>query len=165
MSFVTIAQEGIWGGVDMTSTNVRRLITARVQPGYVTCQTQGRLPGCLFRFDDPDAQCREGRKGVCVHACVCVCVCVCVHACMHVCVCVCYHLCCFNGQVLCVEHVWKIMVWPLTSWIALQPLVTLDLHCSSFSVSVQIHVWETLRLAGGFLMDRWLCEAVIVTVW
>lgn len=42
---------------------VRKLITARVQPGYVDCEPQGRLPGCLFRFDDVDAQCSNGRKG------------------------------------------------------------------------------------------------------
>ena len=39
------------------------LTTARVQPGYVTCQRQGRLPGCLFEFDNIDRQCRDGRKG------------------------------------------------------------------------------------------------------
>ena len=39
------------------------LTTARVQPGYVTCQRQGRLPGCLFEFDNINGQCREGRMG------------------------------------------------------------------------------------------------------
>ena len=42
---------------------IRTLITTRVQPGYVQCDSQGRLPGCLFKFDDVDAQCKEGRKG------------------------------------------------------------------------------------------------------
>ena len=55
-------QEGIWGGVIMEN-GARRLVTARVQPGYVNCTAQGRLPGCLFQFDDPDAQCRNGRQG------------------------------------------------------------------------------------------------------
>ena len=41
----------------------RRLVTARVQPGYVNCTAQGRLPGCLFKFDDQEAQCRTGRRG------------------------------------------------------------------------------------------------------
>ena len=41
----------------------RRLITAPVQPGYVECDQQGRLPGCRFQFDNPDEQCRDGRQG------------------------------------------------------------------------------------------------------
>ena len=53
-------QEGIWGGVQDN-----KLITARVQPGYVTCDSQGRLPGCRFKFDNQDAQCRSGRRGRC----------------------------------------------------------------------------------------------------
>ena len=41
----------------------RRLTTAPVQPGYVECDQQGRLPGCRFQFDNPDEQCRDGRQG------------------------------------------------------------------------------------------------------
>ena len=52
-------QEGIWGGVG----EERNLITERVQPGYVNCRPQGRLPGCLFEFDKPDTQCRTERMG------------------------------------------------------------------------------------------------------
>lgn len=55
-------QEGIWGGYDEVN-GVRTLITARVLPGYVTCEPQGRLPGCLFKFDDISDQCSEGRTG------------------------------------------------------------------------------------------------------
>ena len=47
----------------MEEDGARMLVTARVQPGYVTCTSQGRLPGCLFKFDDLQAQCRSGRKG------------------------------------------------------------------------------------------------------
>ena len=57
-------QEGIWGG-NLSKSGVRTLITARVQPGYVNCTRQGRLPGCLFMFDNGTAQCREGREGGC----------------------------------------------------------------------------------------------------
>ena len=32
-------------------------------PGYMSCDRVGRLPGCLFKFDDPDAQCSSGRSG------------------------------------------------------------------------------------------------------
>ena len=59
-----ITQEGIWGGTEDVN-GVRSLITARVQPGYVNCRPQGRLPGCLFEFDNPDRQCRSERKGEC----------------------------------------------------------------------------------------------------
>ncbi len=52
-------QEGVWGN----ESSGRGLITARVQPGFVNCKRQGRLQGCLFVFDDPDRQCRNGRKG------------------------------------------------------------------------------------------------------
>ena len=41
----------------------RRLITASVQPGYLKCRTQGKLPGCLFEFDHPDKQCHNKRQG------------------------------------------------------------------------------------------------------
>ena len=59
-TFPPIVQEGTWGGTD---DDERSLITARVQPGYVNCRAQGRLPGCLFEFDDIDAQCRSERTG------------------------------------------------------------------------------------------------------
>ena len=32
-------------------------------PGYTSCDSVGRLPGCRFKFDDPDAQCSSGRSG------------------------------------------------------------------------------------------------------
>ena len=32
-------------------------------PGYTSCDSVGRLPGCLFKFDEPDAQCSSGRSG------------------------------------------------------------------------------------------------------
>lgn len=63
-------REGIWGGVENGTDGTRRLITARVQPGYVTCRPQGRLPGCLFEFDDVTAQCREGREGPLCGTCI-----------------------------------------------------------------------------------------------
>ena len=34
-----------------------------VPPGYTSCDRVGRLPGCLFKFDEPDAQCSSGRRG------------------------------------------------------------------------------------------------------
>ena len=48
----------------MMENGARKLVTARVQPGYINCTSQGRLPGCLFKFDDPGAQCRTGRDGI-----------------------------------------------------------------------------------------------------
>ena len=39
------------------------LVTTRVLPGNVRCERAGRLPGCLFEFDQPNDQCRIGRKG------------------------------------------------------------------------------------------------------
>ena len=44
-------------------------------PGYTSCDREGRLPGCRFKFDDPDAQCSSGRTGrpsswiACMHSC------------------------------------------------------------------------------------------------
>ena len=32
-------------------------------PGFTSCDRVGRLPGCRFKFDDPDAQCSSGRAG------------------------------------------------------------------------------------------------------
>ena len=34
-----------------------------VPPEYMSCDHVGRLPGCRFKFDDPDAQCSSGRTG------------------------------------------------------------------------------------------------------
>lgn len=59
-------QEGIWA-TTLEQDGKRVLSTARVQPGYVDCDSQGRLPGCRFRFDDPNEQCRDGRKGEHAH--------------------------------------------------------------------------------------------------
>ena len=60
---------------------------ANTVPGFLKCVRAGTLPGCQFRFDDPDLQCATGRSGktVCiVYVCVCVCV-VCMYVCMYVC--------------------------------------------------------------------------------
>ena len=32
-------------------------------PGYTSCERVGKLPGCRFKFDEPDAQCSSGRSG------------------------------------------------------------------------------------------------------
>ena len=42
----------------------RSLVTERVQPGFVSCRPQGRLPGCRFEFDAVDDQCRDERRGM-----------------------------------------------------------------------------------------------------
>ena len=52
-------REGIWG----TNDSARNLMKARVLPGYVFCNRQGRLSGCKFQFDVPNKQCRTGRTG------------------------------------------------------------------------------------------------------
>ena len=81
----------------------------QVLSAFVNCTQQGRLPGCEYRFDDPNSQCINGREGsyvcacvymyVCmnicsvnVRVCVCVCVCACACACMYVCVHACVHI-------------------------------------------------------------------------
>lgn len=46
----------------------------QVLSAFVDCTPQGRLPGCEYRFDDPDSQCITGREGSCV--------CVYMYACM-----------------------------------------------------------------------------------
>ena len=38
----------------------------QVLSAFVDCTPQGRLPGCLYRFDDPNAQCIQGREGMCI---------------------------------------------------------------------------------------------------
>jgi len=32
-------------------------------PGFLKCERQGSLPGCLYEFDHPNRQCAQGRKG------------------------------------------------------------------------------------------------------
>lgn len=32
-------------------------------PGFLNCESEGNLPGCLYKYDDEDAQCAEGREG------------------------------------------------------------------------------------------------------
>ena len=56
------------------------LQTHQVLSAFVSCTPQGRLPGCEFRFDKPNAQCIDGREGMCLCV-VCVSVRVSVHAC------------------------------------------------------------------------------------
>ena len=49
----------------MISDGVRQLITGYPPVGYLTCSdgSQGRLPGCRFKWDNVDAQCVTGRQG------------------------------------------------------------------------------------------------------
>lgn len=32
-------------------------------PGFLNCERQGSLPGCLYEFDHPNRQCAPGREG------------------------------------------------------------------------------------------------------
>lgn len=64
-------QEGIWGGTQ-EKDGERVLVTTRVLPGYLTCARDGRLPGCLFQFDDVDSQCSSGRIGKCSILCIAI---------------------------------------------------------------------------------------------
>lgn len=43
----------------------RELITGYPPANYLSCDDndQGRLPGCLFMWDNVDAQCVSGREG------------------------------------------------------------------------------------------------------
>ena len=52
----------------MDPDGVRSLNTAKVQPGYLNCTLQGRLPGCLFQFDNINAQCTNGRTGMAINS-------------------------------------------------------------------------------------------------
>ncbi len=36
---------------------------ANIVPGFLDCHGEGTLPGCEYRFDDPDWQCAPGRSG------------------------------------------------------------------------------------------------------
>jgi len=51
----------VWGEMDGGTGELR---SYQVLSAFVSCSQQGRLPGCLYRFDDPDAQCIAGREGV-----------------------------------------------------------------------------------------------------
>ena len=55
----------MWGEMNR---GTGRLESYQVLSAFVNCTQQGRLPGCEYRFDAPDAQCINGRKGlyVCV---------------------------------------------------------------------------------------------------
>ena len=59
-----------------------KLQSYQVLSAFVSCSQQGRLPGCRYEFDDEDAQCIDGRKGlstVCVSVCLSVCLqCMCI---------------------------------------------------------------------------------------
>ncbi len=53
-------QSSIWAN----ESEDGKLITARVQPSFVNCVRDGQLPGCRYQFDDPNAQCTQGREGI-----------------------------------------------------------------------------------------------------
>jgi len=76
-------QEGVWGEMDGGNGELR---SYQVLSAFVSCSQQGRLPGCRYEFDNEDAQCIDGREGVCVCACVRT---QCGIACASMCVCKC----------------------------------------------------------------------------
>ena len=41
------------------------VFTANTLPGFLNCTRLGTLPGCLFKYDDPNKQCAAGREGKC----------------------------------------------------------------------------------------------------
>ena len=58
-SWVLSVQEGFYGWRNQDN----QLITNIALPTYLNCSRDGRLSGCLFRFDKPDRQCTNMRKG------------------------------------------------------------------------------------------------------
>ena len=54
-----LCMQGLW--VNYTADNT--LYSGKSIPWYLGC-TLGNLPGCLFLFDDVDAQCGPNRKGI-----------------------------------------------------------------------------------------------------
>ena len=54
-------QDGVYVYVSNESREVTVINGA--PPGYTSCDSVGRLPGCRFMFDEPDAQCSSGRSG------------------------------------------------------------------------------------------------------
>ena len=53
-------QEGTYAYQD---ENGSLALLSGIPAALVTCRRMGELPGCLFEFDDPDAQCADGRRG------------------------------------------------------------------------------------------------------
>lgn len=54
-----LVQDGYWVGEREDGS----FYTASTVPGFLTCSRLGALPGCEYRFDDPDRQCAAGRRG------------------------------------------------------------------------------------------------------
>ena len=60
-SFLLVcSQEGTYAYQDK---NGSLALLSGIPAALVSCQRMGELPGCLFKFDDPDAQCANGRRG------------------------------------------------------------------------------------------------------
>ncbi|XP_019857680.1 PREDICTED: uncharacterized protein LOC109585980 [Amphimedon queenslandica] len=56
-------QEGLWVYTDGSDIVFRGAI-----PGFLNCTQERNLPGCLFKFDEPNEQCATGRTGdLCAH--------------------------------------------------------------------------------------------------
>ena len=60
--FFSYIKEGIW--VKSGNDTNDGLIFAHAIPGFLNCDDEGNLPGCLYKFDDPNAQCIDGRNGI-----------------------------------------------------------------------------------------------------
>ena len=54
------SQEGTYAYQD---ENGSLALLSGIPAALVSCKRMGELPGCLFKFDDPDAQCADGRRG------------------------------------------------------------------------------------------------------
>ena len=54
-----LSQDGFWVGVRNDSTPY----FANTIPGFLDCSRLGTLPGCIFKYDNPDEQCAAGRQG------------------------------------------------------------------------------------------------------
>ena len=59
--YFCLIQEGVYVYVSNESRELTVINGA--PPGYTSCDRVGRLSGCRFKFDEPDAQCSSGRSG------------------------------------------------------------------------------------------------------
>ena len=58
-------QEGLYAWVSELESGKELTLVSGAPPSFLHCSRQGRLPGCLFRFDQMQVgqQCADGRTG------------------------------------------------------------------------------------------------------
>ena len=57
-------QPGYYAGFYNDSSESKTyFVTALISSSFQSCEREGRRTGCLYRYDDPDRQCKGKRKG------------------------------------------------------------------------------------------------------